>query len=189
MSFEPPGPAERHKRVLVAGGGPAGLEAARTAALRGHEVHLYEATRRLGGQVSIASSAPHRADIGAITSWLAGEVERLGVTIRLNTMVDPDVVAELAPDEVIVATGGSPRRDGFQLSTPVTPVAGHDLPHVFSSWDVFGFGGRAHVVGLLDARRSLQTASLAIAEARIEREIAIAELERATGGPLAGGAR
>ncbi len=147
VSFEPPGPAERHKRVLVAGGGPAGLEAARTAALRGHEVHLYEATRRLGGQVSIASSAPHRADIGAITSWLAGEVERLGVTIRLNTMVDPDVVAELAPDEVIVATGGSPRRDGFQLSTPVTPVAGHDLPHVFSSWDVFGFGGRAHVIG------------------------------------------
>jgi 2,4-dienoyl-CoA reductase-like NADH-dependent reductase (Old Yellow Enzyme family) len=147
VSFEPPGPAPVRRRVLVVGGGPAGLEAARTAALRGHEVHLHEATRRLGGQVTIAASAPHRADIGAITEWLAGEVERLGVTVRLNSMVDPDVIAEVAPDEVVIATGASPRRDGFQLATPVTPVAGHDLPHVWTSWDVFGFGGRAELAG------------------------------------------
>jgi 2,4-dienoyl-CoA reductase-like NADH-dependent reductase (Old Yellow Enzyme family) len=147
VSFEPTGPAPVRKRVLVVGGGPAGLEAARTAALRGHEVHLHEATRHLGGQVAIAATAPHRSDIGAITEWLASEVERLGVTIRLSSMVEPDVVAEVAPDELIVATGSSPRRDGFQLSTPVTPVPGHDLPHVFSSWDVFGFGGRARLEG------------------------------------------
>ena len=67
------------------------------------------------------------------------------MTIRLSSMVDPDVVAELAPDEVIVATGSSPRRDGFQLSTPVDSRPGHDLPHVFTSWDVFGFGGRARL--------------------------------------------
>ncbi|MGI9030873.1 MAG: FAD-dependent oxidoreductase [Ilumatobacteraceae bacterium] len=133
IPFEPPGPAPVRKRVLVVGGGPAGLEAARTAALRGHEVHLHEATRRLGGQVAIAASAPHRSDIGAITEWLSGEVERLGVTIRLRSIVDPDVVGEVAPDELIVATGSAPRRDGFQLSTPVTPVPGHDLAHVFCS--------------------------------------------------------
>ena len=69
------------------------------------------------------------------------------MTVRLNTMVLPDVVEELAPDEVIVATGTSPRRDGFQLSAPVTPIPGHDLPHVYTAWDVFGFGGRAAVVG------------------------------------------
>jgi hypothetical protein len=106
--------------------------------LRGHH---------LGGRVAIAATAPHRSDIGAITEWLAGEVERLGVIIRLSSLVEPDVVAEVAPDEVIVATGSSPRRDGFQLSTPVTPVPGHHLPHVFSSWDVFGFGGRARLEG------------------------------------------
>ena len=147
VSFEPEGPAEVAKRVLVVGGGPAGLEAARTAAIRGHEVHLHEATRQLGGQVNIAATAPHRSDIGAITEWLSGEVERLGVTIRLNSLVDPDVVAEVGPDEVIVATGGSPRSDGFQISTPINPIGGHDLDHVYSSWDVFGFGGRADVQG------------------------------------------
>ncbi len=147
VSFEPPGPAPAKKRVMVVGGGPAGLEAARTAALRGHEVHLYEATRQLGGQVAIAATAPHRSDIGAITEWLTAEVERLGVKIVLNTWADPDIVAELAPDEVILATGVTPRRDGFQLTTPVAAIPGHDLPHVYTSWDVFGFGGRATLTG------------------------------------------
>jgi len=147
VPFEPPAAAGERRKVLVVGGGPAGLEAARTAAMRGHAVELHEATRQLGGQVAIAATAPHRADIGAITEWLSDEVERLGVTVRLSSMVDPDVVAEVDPDVVIVATGSSPRRDGFQLATPVAPIPGHDLPHVHTSWDVFGFGGRVDVTG------------------------------------------
>ncbi|MFM7093734.1 MAG: NADH:flavin oxidoreductase, partial [Actinomycetota bacterium] len=65
--------------------------------------------------------------------------------IHLGTFADPDTITAEKPDEVIVATGSTPRRDGFQLSTPSTPVSGADLPHVYTSWDVFGFGGRAEI--------------------------------------------
>lgn len=141
----PPGPEHGRGRVLVIGGGPAGLEAARVQSLDGHEVTLVEATRSLGGQVAIASSAPHREDLGVITRWLEGELDRLGVTIRRGVFADPDLVAGFGADLVVVATGAVPRTDGFSVATPRDPLPGHDLPHVFSSWQVLGFGGRADV--------------------------------------------
>ena len=145
VPFETPAPAGTAKRVVIVGGGPAGLEAARTAALRGHRVELYEMSRRLGGQVAIAAGSPPRADLGALTSWLAGEVERLGVVVRLSTPVDPDTVLAAAPDAVVLATGTTPRRDGFQVSDPSVPIPGAELRHVATSWDVLGFGGRVAV--------------------------------------------
>ncbi len=132
-------------RVLVVGGGPAGLEAARVFALRGDEVTLVEATRSLGGQVAIASTAPHRKDLAVITRWLEDEAIRLGVTIRRGVFADPDLVAEFGADTVVLATGAAPRTDGFSVATPRDPLPGHDLPHVWTSWEVFGFGGRADV--------------------------------------------
>ncbi len=145
VPFETPGPAEATKKVLVVGGGPAGMEAARTAAVRGHEVDLFEMTGDLGGQVRMAASVPPRSDLEAITRWQADELERLGVRIHLRTPVDPDLIADAAPDEVIIATGSTPKPTGFQLSSPNIPVPGADLAHVSTSWEVLGFGGRAHV--------------------------------------------
>ena len=143
VSFEPEGKSQSPEKILIVGGGPAGLEAARTAAILGHQVHLHEATKQLGGQVAIAASAPHRSDLGAITSWLASEMERLNINTTLNSLVGPEIINELDPDRIIIATGSTPRRDGFQLTTPISPLSGFELDHVYTSWDVFGFGGRA----------------------------------------------
>jgi 2,4-dienoyl-CoA reductase-like NADH-dependent reductase (Old Yellow Enzyme family) len=139
-SFEPGDRVASAKNIMVVGGGPAGLEFARTAALRGHHVELFEALPRLGGQVALAASAPHRADVGEITNWLEREVDRLGVKVNLSTPVDASTVAESSPDEVVIATGSSPRSDGFQLLTPAAPIPGFDRPHVHTSWALFGVG-------------------------------------------------
>jgi NADPH-dependent 2,4-dienoyl-CoA reductase/sulfur reductase-like enzyme len=117
-------PAPRPRRVRVAGGGPAGLEAARTAALRGHRVVLHEAEGATGGQLRAARRAPHREEIGRIADWLEAEARRLGVEVRLGSRVDRALVAREAPDAVIVATGSRARADGLQTARPATRVVG-----------------------------------------------------------------
>ncbi|MGH3493064.1 MAG: FAD-dependent oxidoreductase [Sciscionella sp.] len=128
------------RRVLVAGGGPAGMEAARSAALRGHEVTLMELRRELGGQVNLAARSPKRTDLASITHWQADELARLGVKVVLNHAVDPDVVTDLDPDALIMATGSEPRSVGVQLARPARGLPGSGLPHVYSAWDLFGWG-------------------------------------------------
>ncbi len=130
-------PVETPRTILVIGGGPSGMEAARTAATRGHKVILAEAGPRLGGTLALAASAPTRYGLGDITTWLEQEVYRLGVDVRLSTYLDADDVRMLAPDHVILATGASPRMDGIQVSNPGEPIAGFDQPHVLSSHDLF----------------------------------------------------
>ncbi len=121
-------PAATPKRIVVIGGGPAGLEAARVAALRGHRVTLHEAAPRLGGQVLLAARAGWRRDMIGIVDWLAAEVARLGVEIRLDSFVEgPELLAD-APDVVLVATGGTPDRS--------LPEGGEDL--VTTTWELLG---------------------------------------------------
>jgi 2,4-dienoyl-CoA reductase-like NADH-dependent reductase (Old Yellow Enzyme family) len=121
--------AERKGRVVVVGGGPAGMEAARTAALRGHHVDLFEASDKLGGNMSVARLAPYRAPIGKIIDFQQLELKRLGVEVRLSTFVTPDMARAWNADCVIVATGAGARGDGLQRFRSA-PVEGIDLPHV-----------------------------------------------------------
>ncbi len=101
-------PARESRRVVVIGGGPAGLEAARVSALRGHEVILLEASDRLGGQLNLAAKGMTRRQIRGTTDWLVSEVEHLGADIRLNCYAEAEDVLALVPDLVIAATGGCP---------------------------------------------------------------------------------
>lgn len=102
----------RRRRILVIGGGPAGLEAARVAALRGHEVVLVDENEELGGTTRISSKPKFltgdKSRIAKLIEWYARQVEKLGVKVLLRTKATPKLVEELKPDVVIVATGSTP---------------------------------------------------------------------------------
>lgn len=100
-------PAKIRKKVVVIGGGCAGMEAARTAKLRGHDVVLFEKTGELGGQILIAKRAPHRIEFEGSARWLSLQVRKLGIDLRLHTEASIDLVLSENPDAVIVATGST----------------------------------------------------------------------------------
>lgn len=117
-------PAKKPRRAVVVGAGPAGLEAARVLALRGHNVSVFEAASRAGGQIVLASQA-WRRDIFGIIDWRLSELARASVEIQYDRFMDADAVMSLEPDLVILATGGLPQT-GFG--------SGHDL--AVSAWDI-----------------------------------------------------
>jgi 2,4-dienoyl-CoA reductase-like NADH-dependent reductase (Old Yellow Enzyme family) len=130
-------PAQLSGQIMVLGGGPSGMEAARVAAQAGAAVALYEATAELGGQLRLARRAPHRSEIGKIADWLEAELHRLGVDVHLGQAISPHEAAELSSGPIVVATGSRPRRDGRQTRRPAIVLEGTGLRHVGTSWDVF----------------------------------------------------
>ena len=137
------------KRVLVIGGGPAGMEAARVAAKRGHQVVLAEAMADLGGALELASRAPTRQQFKDFLIWLQDEIYLEGVDVRLSTYVEADDLDQFEADHVILATGAEPRLDGVQISHPGEPIEGIGLGHVASSNDLF------HDPGTVNATHAL----------------------------------
>ncbi len=118
-----PGPA---RRAVVVGGGPAGLEAARVLAARGHRVTLFEAADELGGQVRLAAAVRRRREMLSITEWLAAECAHHGVEIRTNSLAEEAEVLDLEPDLVIIATGGLPNTAFLEEGEPL----------VTTTWDI-----------------------------------------------------
>lgn len=119
--------APKAKKVLIAGGGVAGMEAARAAAIKGHEVHLYEASGALGGQFLAASYPPFKGEFATLPAWQLRQLGKLGVHIHLNTPVTKGLVQKEKPDKVILATGAQPI---------IPQVPGVNLPNVVLAEDV-----------------------------------------------------
>ncbi|OYU20418.1 MAG: oxidoreductase [Rhodobacteraceae bacterium PARR1] len=120
-------PAPQTKRVMVIGGGPAGMKAAITAAKRGHEVTLWDASPQLGGQALLAQLLPGRAEFGGIVTNLTRELERAQVRVWREVTVTADLIAQEKPDAVILATGAVPR-------VPDLPTDGE--MQIATAWDL-----------------------------------------------------
>lgn len=131
------------KTVLIAGGGPAGMEAARVAALKGHRVILCEKDGALGGQVRYGSVPPHKDELNSLLEYFRTQMDMLGIDVRLATPVSMRLVREIKPDVVIVATG----------AVPVIPaIPGSDMNHVLLACSVLASpdivkGDRVAVIG------------------------------------------
>ncbi|SFD55196.1 oxidoreductase [Roseivivax sediminis] len=150
-------PAQHPGKAVVVGGGPAGLEAARVLAERGHRVILFEATAELGGQVRIAARAEERRDLIGIVDWREAELARLDVDIRLNAYVEADDVMAEAPDVVVIASGGLPDLDWLR-----------GAEFCDTTWDVLGGSVAAAETAIVydgTGRQPAPSAALALARA------------------------
>ena len=118
--------AETPKRLTIVGAGPAGMEAARVAAERGHTVTVFEAADQPGGQIRLTALQERRREMSSIIAWRFDQCEKLGVTFNFNSFAEVDDILATTPDEVIIATGGMPHTEVLS--------AGDDL--VVSAWDI-----------------------------------------------------
>jgi 2,4-dienoyl-CoA reductase-like NADH-dependent reductase (Old Yellow Enzyme family)/thioredoxin reductase len=134
--------AEKQRKIAVIGGGPAGLEVARVAALRNHQVTIYEKEKQLGGQIKVGRVPPHRDELGKVTDYLIRQVKKLGVSIQLGKKITPGMIDRLSADAIVLATGAVPL---------IPKIKGIRQKHVVYAIDVLdgkvSVGNRVIVVG------------------------------------------
>ena len=119
-------PAEKHRKIIVIGAGPAGLEAARVAGERGHEVTVFEAMPKAGGQIALTVRNKRRQDFQGVVDWRLAELDRLGVEIIYDHIAEQEDISALNPDVVIIATGGLPQMPPLEKGAELA----------VTSWDV-----------------------------------------------------
>jgi 2,4-dienoyl-CoA reductase-like NADH-dependent reductase (Old Yellow Enzyme family)/thioredoxin reductase len=168
-------PAERRKTVVVVGAGPAGMEAARVAALRGHDVYLADRSRTIGGTAALLALDPNRRNLRDLAAYFETALARLGVTFMLGNEVTAGELVEFAPDAVVVATGGRVERPD---------VPGVDGPGVLHALDVLRGGTvaeRVVVVGGLEKHLGPPTIAEFLADQGREVELVSEQLDFASG--------
>lgn len=130
------------KKVVIIGAGPAGLEAARVAKSKGHEVILFEQETRLGGQLNIASNPPRKSEMNRAVNYLSNEMKELNIDLRLGKKVNNQDILNEHPDSVIIATGAT---------NTILPIPGSELSHVFDAWKVLDYqqlpSGKVTIIG------------------------------------------
>ena len=169
-------PTEVRKTVLVVGAGPAGMEAARAAALRGHQVYLGDREKALGGTVRILAQDPNRRNLADMIVFFQRELRQAKVELLLGDEIEADVVLEMAPDAVVVATGGRPYIPEFP---------GVESPNVITAIDLFSgaavAGEKVIVVGGMDDHIGAPTAAEFLADQGKEVELISEQVDLSLG--------